>query len=89
MLHLIYEEKTLLMSKGGTSLVKGEDNIPRGGVGTERSIIADGVFGSGGVHLGMFKLMTTSSIILSWEDDSFDVQREDRFWRGVVAGAGG
>jgi hypothetical protein len=29
-------------------LVKGEDSIPRGGVGTERSIIANGVFGSGG-----------------------------------------
>jgi hypothetical protein len=86
MLRLIYGGKTLLTSKGRTSLVKGEDSIPRGGVGTERSIIADGVFGSGGVHLGWFKVMTTSSIILSWEDNSFDVWREDRFWRGVVTG---
>jgi hypothetical protein len=79
----------LLTSKGGTSLVKGEDSVPRGGVGTERSIIADGVFGLGGAHLGVFKLMTMSSIVLSREDDSFDVWREDGFWRGVVAGAGG
>jgi hypothetical protein len=49
--HLIYGGKTLLMSKGGTSLVKGEDSVPRGGVGTERLIIADGVFGLGGVHV--------------------------------------
>jgi hypothetical protein len=77
------------MSKGGTSLVKGKDGIPRGGVGAERLIIADRVFRLGGAHLGMFKLMTTSSIILLWEDDSFNVWREDGFWRGVVAGAGG
>jgi hypothetical protein len=78
--------KTLLTSKGGTSLVKGEDTVPGGGVGTERSIIADGVFGSGGVHLGLFKILTVSSIILLWEDNSFNVWREDRFWRGVVIG---
>jgi hypothetical protein len=76
----------LLTSKGGTSLVKGEDSIPRGGVGAERLIIADGVFRSGGVHLGLFKMLTASSIILLWEDNSFNVQREDRFWRGVVTG---
>jgi hypothetical protein len=89
--HLIYRGKTLLTSKGRTSLVKEEDNIPRGGVVIERSMmgIADGVFWLGGAHLGWFKLMTTSSIVLSWEDDLFDVWREDRFWRGVVAGAGG
>jgi hypothetical protein len=58
---------------------------------TERLMtgIANGVFWLGGVHLGWFKLMTMSSIVLSWKDDLFDVQREDRFWRGVVAGAGG
>ena len=70
-------------------MVKGEDSVPRGGVGAKRSIMADGVFRSGGMHLGVFKLMMTSSIILSQEDNSFDVRREDRFWRGVVAGAGG
>jgi hypothetical protein len=87
----MYGGKTLLMSKGGTSLVKGEDNIPRGGVVAERSMtgIADGIFWLGGAHLGWFKLMMMSSIILSWEDNSFNVWREDRFWRGVVAGAGG
>jgi hypothetical protein len=83
---LICVGKTLLTSKGGTSLVKGEDIVPGGGVGTERSIIADGVFGSGGVHLCLFKVLTVSSIILSWEDDLFNVRREDRFWRGVVTG---
>jgi hypothetical protein len=83
---LICAGKTLLTSKGGTSLVKGEDIILGGGVGTERLIIADGVFWSGGVHLGLFKVLTASSIILSWEDNSFDVQREDRFWRGVLTG---
>jgi hypothetical protein len=41
--HLICAGKTLLMSKGGTSLVKGKDIVPGGGVGAERSIIADGV----------------------------------------------
>jgi hypothetical protein len=87
----MYRGKTLLMSKGGTSLVKGEDNVPRGGVVIERLMmgIADRVFWLGGTHLGWFKLMMTSSIVLSWEDHSFDVRREDRFWRGVVAGAGG
>jgi hypothetical protein len=45
---LICAGKTLLTSKGGTSLVKGEDTIPGGEVGAERSIIANGVFGSGG-----------------------------------------
>jgi hypothetical protein len=72
-------------------LVKGEDSVPRGGVCTERSMtgIANGVFWLGGTHLGWLKLMTTSSIVLSWEDYLFNVQREDRFWRGVVAGAGG
>jgi hypothetical protein len=83
---LICAGKTLLISKGGTSLVKGEDTIPGGGVGAERLIMADGVFGSGGTHLGLFKILVVSSIILSWEDNSFDFQREDRFWRGVVAG---
>jgi hypothetical protein len=84
--HLICVGKTLLMSRGGTSLVKGEDIVPGGGVGAERSIIADGVFGLGGAHLGLFKVLMVSSIILLWEDNLFDVQREDRFWRGVVTG---
>jgi hypothetical protein len=44
----MYTGKTLLTSNGGTSSVMGEDVIPGGGVGTERSIIADGVFGPGG-----------------------------------------
>jgi hypothetical protein len=83
---LICVGKTLLTSKGRTSLVKGEDIVPGGGVGAERSIIANGVFRSGGMHLGLFKILAVSSIILSWEDNSFDVWREDRFWRGVVTG---
>jgi hypothetical protein len=72
-------------------LVKGEDSVPRGGVVIERSMtgIADGVFWLGGTHLGWLKLITMSSIVLSWEDDSFDVRREDGFWRGAVAGARG
>jgi hypothetical protein len=74
------------MSKGGTSLVKGEDSVPRGGVGAERSIIVDGVFSSGGAHLGLFEMVTASSIILLREDNLFNVRREDRFWRGVVIG---
>jgi hypothetical protein len=80
-----------LTSKGRTSLVKGEDSIPRGGVVADRLMtgIADGVFWLGGAHLGWFKVLTTSSIVLSREDDLFDVRREDRFWRGVVVGAGG
>jgi hypothetical protein len=87
--HLICAGKTLLTSRGGTSLVKGEDTVPGGGVGAERLIIANGIFGLGGTHVGLFKILTASSIILSWEDNSFDVWREDRFWRGVVAGVGG
>jgi hypothetical protein len=88
--HLIYGGKTLLTSKGGTSLVKGEDSIPRGGVVAERLMmgIADGVFWLGGT----FGLVQTDDNVfhsIVWEDDSFDVRREDRFWRGVVAGAGG
>jgi hypothetical protein len=75
----MYAGKTLLMSKGGTSSVVGEDIIPGGGVGTERSIIADGVFGPGGVHLGLFKTVVKSSVILMWKDNLFDVWREDRF----------
>jgi hypothetical protein len=77
--HLMCAGKTLLTSKGGTLLVKGEDTVPRGGVGAKRSMIANGVFRSGGAHLGLFKMLMVSFIILSWEDNSFDVQREDRF----------
>jgi hypothetical protein len=63
MAHLIYRGKTLLTSKDGTLSVKGEDVIPGGGAGTERSIIANGVFGPGGTHLGLFKTVVKSSIM--------------------------
>jgi hypothetical protein len=83
---LMYVGKTLLTSKGGTSSVMGEDVIPGGGIGAERSIMADGVFGPGGAHLGLFKTVVKSSVILAWKDDSFDIWGEDGFWGHMVIG---
>jgi hypothetical protein len=65
MVHLIYAGKTLLMSSSGTFSVMWEDVVPGRGIGTERSIIADGVFSPGGAHLGLFRTEENSSIILA------------------------
>jgi hypothetical protein len=43
----------------------------------------------GGVHLRLVKVRAASSIILSWEDNLFDVQGVNGLWRGVVTGTGG
>jgi hypothetical protein len=37
----------------------------------------------------LVKVWVASAIILSGEDDSFDVWGMDGFWGGVVAGTGG
>jgi hypothetical protein len=73
----MYTGKALLTSNGGTSSVMWEDVVPGGGVGIERLIIADGVFGPGGTHLGLFRTVEKSSVILAWKDDSFDIWGED------------
>jgi hypothetical protein len=73
----MYMGKTLLTSSSGTSLVMWEDVIPRGGIGTKRSIIADGVYSPGGAHFSLFRMVEKSSVILVWKDDSFDIWEED------------
>jgi hypothetical protein len=65
------------MSSSGTFSIVWEDDIPGGGIGTERLIIADGVFSPGGAHLGLFRTEENSSIILVWKEDSFDIWRVD------------
>jgi hypothetical protein len=82
----MYVGKTLLTSKAGASSVMWEDVVPGGGVGAERSIIANGVFGPGGTHLGLFKTVAKFSVILVWKDDSFNIWGEDRFWGCMVTG---
>jgi hypothetical protein len=73
----MYMGKTLLTSSAGTSSVMREDVVPEGGVGIEGSIIADGVFSPGGAHLGLFRMVEKSSIILAWKDDLFNIWEED------------
>jgi hypothetical protein len=70
---LIYAGKTLLMSSSRTSLVMQEDVVPGGGIDAERSIIAEGVFSPGGVHLGLFRTEENSSVMLAWKEDLFDI----------------
>jgi hypothetical protein len=53
-----------LTNNSGTSSVVREDAVPGGGIGAERSIIADGVFGGGGVHFSLFRMEEKSFIIL-------------------------
>jgi hypothetical protein len=50
---------------------------PRGGIGAERSIIANGVFGPGGMYLGLFRMVEKSSVILAWKDDLFNIWGEN------------
>jgi hypothetical protein len=77
MVHLMYAGKTLLMSSGGTLSVMWEDVIPGEGIGIERLIIANGVFGPRGAHLDLFRMVEKSSVILVWKDDLFDIWGED------------
>jgi hypothetical protein len=51
--------------------------------------IADGIFWLGGMHLRLVKVWAVSSIILSWEDNTFIVWGVNGLQRGVVTGAGG
>jgi hypothetical protein len=60
----MYTGKTLLTSSSGTFSVMWEDVVPGGGIGAERSIIANEVFGPGGAHLGLFRTVEKSSVIL-------------------------